>query len=473
MALVSRAVALSALVVLASASPATAATWLKVTGFGEPDSNTLEVGLARTANGTLNVLWSQDTSSDQHLVLNTQVSANGKSVTGPHTVFAYENGAGDTALLPTPEGGLRAFFAGLSPDDPRDEGMATATSADGVSWAVQPTLASDSTSGVSPVYAASGIGGTIWNNGTPMSVWGDSAPDAHGYHVGTNDQTPDVRFGHPDAENSATIANPGAATDSATGEVAVGWNDLDAGRTQIVFVQPTTNPWFPPGPRINAPGGEAIDGLHPVAMTGRSGDNPGIFVAYLRGTNPFDSRAAVWRIGAGSPMPGLPNTPDARFPGVAMSTDGRLWAFWFAADSDRIRAARSNQKATRFGATVVVKPPSGTDSVWALAGEGAPGGAVDIAAHVTRSDSDTGTYVTRVLPGITLKVKKKDDGTVVFKTSDAGEKLATKIKFAGQTKETGDDGKVTFAPNPGKYVAKATRDGYTPTKKRVKVPQQN
>jgi hypothetical protein len=278
-----------------------------------------------------------------------------------------------------------------------------------------------------------------------------------------------VRFGHPDAMNSATITNPGAATDSASGEVAVGWNDLDTGRTQVVFVQPTTNPWFPPGPRMNAPGGEAIDGLHPVALTGRSNGAGGIFVAYLRGTNPFDSRPAIWRIGAGNPMV-LSNTPDARFPGVAMGTDGRLWAFWFASDRDRIHAARSNTKATRFGATVVVKPPSGTDSLWALAGEGAPGGGVDILAHVTRSDTDTGNYQTRVLPGITLQVKKLDNGDIQFKTFDAGKKLATKIKFAGKTKQTGDDGKVTFSPpDPGKYTAKATRDGYTPTKKRVKV----
>ena len=465
MALVSRLAALPAVALLALAAPATAGAWMKVTGFGEPESNTLEVSLARSGDGVLNVLRGQDES-----ILNTQISSDGKQLLGTHTVFVYAGGSAssDAALVATPGGGLRAFFAGLYPDgNPHDVGLSTATSADGVSWAVQPTLASNSQPGQrSPVYAAAGINATLFGNGTPLSIWGDSAPNAHGYHVGTSDQTPDVRYG----SGGANVGGPGAGTDGATGEVAVGYSDLNTDRTQVRFVQASANPWFPPGPVIDTPGGQAPDALSPVAMTGRSGDNPGIFVAYLRGTNQFDSRAAVWRIGAANPL-GVGSKADARFPGVAMSTDGRLWAFWYSADTGRIRAARSNESATFFGAAVVVKPPSGTDSVWTLAGEGAPNGTLDLLAHVTRSDTDTGNYHQRILPGITLEVKKKDNGTVVFTTFDAGEKLATKIKFAGQTKETGEDGKVTFAPDPGKYVAKATHDGYTPAKKRVKVPQ--
>ena len=474
MALVSRAVAVCVLVLLASATAASAATWRKVTGFGEPNANFAEASVARGGNGVLNVLWSQERS-----VLNTQVSANGKTVSGPHTVFVYDVSAGTgPMLLAAPDGGLRAFFNGLQrPPSPYADGkLTTATSADGVSWAVQPTAASNEDDDT----ARDPFAGTIWKDGTPMSIWGGFNGTAS-YHVGTSDQTPDVRY-HSHEPNRCCVAETGAATDSQTGEVAIGYTDLGGDEDHVFhFVQPTTNPWFPPGPAIDIPGPEAPQNSQRLPMTGRSNGAPGIFVAYLRGTNAFSSRPAVWRIGAPQPIV-LTGREGARDPSVAMGLDGRLWAFWSegneTGEKRRIFAARSNKKATRFGATVVVKPPQGAEdgNVWSLAGEGtASGGALDLVANIQRDveGDDIADYVTRVLPGITLKVKKLDNGQVVFTTLDAGKKLATTINFAGQKKQTGDDGKVSFGPNPGKYTAKATRNGYTPTKKRVKVPQPN
>ena len=128
-----------------------------------------------------------------------------------------------SALLQTPTG-LRAFFAGLiSSDQNHDGGLSTATSADGVTWAVQPTLASQSDGSgneASSVYAAGGIGATLFSNGTPLSIWGDTGS---GYHVGTAQSTPDVRY----TSSFATAADPDAATDAATGAVAIAWNDID------------------------------------------------------------------------------------------------------------------------------------------------------------------------------------------------------------------------------------------------------
>lgn len=468
MALVSRAVALCAFALLALAAPAGAGPPGQWTALNDAESNTLEVGLARSGNGLLNVLWTRDTA-----VLNTQISANARNVIGPHMVFVYGNGASNTtALLPTAGGGLRAFFAGLYPDDPHDVGMSTATSADGVGWAVQPTLASASEPGRrSPVYVASGIGGTILGNGTPLSIWGDSAPNAHGYHVGTSDQSPDV----PYAGGGATAGGPNAATDSESGAVAIGWNDLNEDRTLIRMIEPVGDPidfdpWFPPGPQINTPGGEAPDALERVAMTGR--DGAGIFVAYLRGTNAFLSRATVWRIGAPNPMTLSPRR--ARFPGVARSVGGRLWAFWARRPSAgwRIYAARSNASATRFGATVTIRPPRGTDSLYSLEGEGtAPGGTLDILALAQGPNVDIDNFHQRIRPGITLAAKALGDGQVRFTTRDAGAALATTIKFAGKTAPTGSDGKVVMSAEPRRkrYKATATKAGYHPAAVRVRV----
>ena len=474
MALVLRSAALCALSLLAFAVPAAAGppgTW---TALDDAETDDLEVGVARDGNGLLNILWSRGTS-----VLNTQISADARDVIGPHTVFVYDHpsgSAGPTALVAAPGGTLRAFFAGRYPSDDHDAGMSTATSVDGVSWEVQPTLASaDQPGDLSPVYGAAGIGGAIWND-SPVSIWGDAAPNTHGYHIGTNHETPDVRFGTP----GVTVTSPNAAADSSTGDLAVGWSDIDAERTLVKFVQPTFDagdfdPWFPPGPQIETPGGEAPDFTERVAMTGRSDEQPGIFIAYLRGTEPSEGRPTVWRIGSGRTVRGLPGARGALFPGVAMADEGRLWAFWGRPVDDewQVFAARSNIKATRFGAAVMIALPGGANSVLhSLEGEGtAPDGALDLLALVETPSEDFDNYHQRIRPGITLKVRKLGEGDVRFRTRDAGVRLATTIRFAGKAKETGKDGKVVMSAEPGKkFNARATAPGYHPaTKKKIKV----
>lgn len=425
----------------------------------DADGNTTEVGLARSGNGLLNVLWSRDA---DNAVLNSQLSANGSNVIGPHTVFTYTGGSSgvspDVSLVPQPGGALRAFFTGLSPGDPRSERMATASSNDGVTWFVQPGPASDDRVGMgAPVYAAQGLGGTVANNGVPVSIWGDSAPGAAGYHIGTSPTDPDVHFGG----SSATVGGPNAATDSVSGQIVIAWSDLDADRTLTQSIAPAL------GGRVNTPGGQAPDALERVGMTGR--DGPGIFIAYLRGVNQFDSKMAVWRFGASSPMVLSPR--DARYPGVARGTDGRLWAYWVLQRTTyEIYAARSNEAATAFGAPVKIKQPKGTDTVYSLEGEGtAPGGTLDLLALAAKGN-DIANYHQRIRPGITLVAKALGDGQVRFTTRDAGDKLATSVTFAGKTKQTGPDGKVVLAGEPGKKSnATATKNGYSPASRRVKV----
>jgi hypothetical protein len=476
MALVSRVAAPWALALVVLASPAAAGPpgqWTQVTNLNANGSTGDRIAVARSGNGVLNVLWKNGNS-----VVNSQVSADAQNVGGPHTVFTYPNGVGGVGLLTLPGGALRAFFSGLAPGDPHDQGLSTATSADGVSWAVQPTLASDDRPGMRRnIYSVNGIGTTLFSNGTPLSIWGDPAPA--GYHVGTSDQTPDVSYGSA----PATVGSPNAATDSATGQVAIGWNDIGVGRTIVRFVQPTVNPWFPPGPTINAPGGQAADAVVQVGMTGRSGGTPGIFLAYQHGTNFFAARPAVWRIGAPNPIL-LSGKARARFPGVTAGPNGRLWAFWAEQPTTewQIHVRRSNTDATGFGAPVVIKPPAGTEQVWGLEGLGDPAGgcdALDLVAHVTRSGDATANYHQRLLPGITLKKKvlnkrRGRKAKVRFKTFDAGEPLNTTIKFGRKRATTGDDGKVKMKAKRKKHRARkvkatARRPCYTAAKKRVKI----
>ena len=476
MALISRSALLCALLSLALASVAAAGppgTWTKVTNLTSQGVNTDEVSLARTGDGALNILWTEDDA-----VLDTRLSTDLGSVAGTTTVFTYEGSAGDVALLTVPDGSVRAFFTGLiASDQNHDGGMSTATSPDGVTWTVQPTLASQSDGSgneASPVYAATGVGGTLFNNGTPLSVWGDSAPGAAGYHVGTSQNTPDVRI----APTQVTVASPEAATDAASGAVAIGWNDLDTGSTTVALVQQTINPWFPLGAPVAAPGGPAADALTPVGMTGRSNGAGGIYVAYLRGTNEFDSSPAIWRVGADNAA--LLSNADARYPGVTMGPDGRLWAFWAEVEGSlEIHARRSNTDASSWGADTVVEPPNGTSTIWSLKGEGGAVscGALDVVA-LASVGSDLANYHQRVLPGLTLKKKllngrRGKKAKVRFTTLDAGAPVNATVKFGSKSAATGDDGKVKLAikrkRRTRKVAATARDDCYAAAKVKVRV----
>jgi hypothetical protein len=472
-ALVSRLAALSALAFLALATPAAAGppgTWTKVTNFSVQGRNTDGPSLARTGNGVLHVLWAESSSK---AVFNTRVSADASSVLGTSTVFVYGGSVNNSVALLPAAGGLRAFFAGLFSADPNhDGGLSTATSADGASWAVQPTLASQSDGSgneASTVYAAGGIGATLLSDGTPLSIWGDSGS---GYHVGTSQATPDVRY----TSSFATASAPGAATDSATGAVAIGWNDIDLESVRVAFVQRTTSPWFPPGASTAPPGGNAPDLQHQVGMTGRSGGGGGIYVAYLRGDNPFSSSPAIWRVGAGNAQ-NLTNA-DGRLAGVTMGQGGRLWAFWYEEDNS-IHVRRSNTDADTWGADTVVDPPGGTSTVWNLTGEGSAVscGALDLVALVT-AGSATANFHQRVLAGLDLKKKilngkKGEKEKVRFKVLDAGDPVDATVKFGKKKAETGDDGKVkmkiTRKAKNRKVKATAKADCFESDQLKVKV----
>ncbi len=235
----------------------------------------------------------------------------------------------------------------------------------------------------------------------------------------------------------------------------IGWSDLDAERTLAQSIAADA------GARMNTPGGQAPDALERVGMTGR--DGAGVFIAYLRGTNPFDSRMAVWRFGAANPMVLSPQgrpLPGCH-PRARRAPVGLLGAT--AVQQRRIFAARSNEAATQFGAAVKLKPPAGRPSVFSLEGEGtAPGGMLDLVA-LAAAGSDIANYHQRVRPGITLLAKALGDGEVRFTTRDAGDPLATTIAFAGKTAQTGSDGKVVISAEPDKkFKATATKNGYHP-----------
>ena len=452
--------ALLALPAVAVAGPP--GKWTKVTGLDYTASNIDELGLARTSNGVLHVVYVKSpggTSPDQ--LLHGALSADARQLLGPDPVVTFGSLNAGAALTAGP-GGLRAFFAGLNdlgtPYAALTNSMSTATSSDGSSWLVAPAPASNGTpAGSSPVYAGDGISGTLATDGTPVSAWGDSAPGAAGYHLGLNPAAPDVHF----PASGCCIYNPALAVDTGSGQLVAAWY---ANSSPGAFVQLLRG-----GQVTRVPSSSAAGQSQRMGLSGRLGA-PGVYLAYTAGSNPFDGRPALWRVGSAKPAV-LRVKRGARFTGIAPAPGGRLWVFW--AVEQRLYAARTNPAATRFGAIVSLKAPKGTDNVWRLAGE-ASLGPLDLLVHLSRSDSDLGSYHQRILPGLSLSVKKIK-GAVVLKVTDAGAAVkGAKVTLTGGRKKrkatTAKNGKVTFTtPVGGKYSAVATKKGYAKATSKFKV----
>jgi hypothetical protein len=423
--------------------------WTQVTGIGQPDSNILNVGLARTGEGVLHVLWSRDESGGEAL-LHSSVSANAKTVSGPDTVFTNTAGGinESSALVRTPEG-LRAFFAATNQFS---DALATTTSVDGKSWSV-PATASLGGNQSKPVYAAAGISAALAPNGTFFSAWGSSAPGGEGFHVGLSPTDPDGSLG------SGTVIDPGVGVDSQSSAAYVAGNLLDEDGVMVL-------PIAPAGPRVTIPNSGAEQLQHPVGVTGRIG-KPGVFVAYTQGTNEFLGKPAIYRVDTGKSIR-LSNRKGGEDVSISAAPGGRLWAFW--KDGDTIFATRSNASATKFGRIVSVRALREGTTIYELAGEGSRG-PVDVVALLDPPNGDIGNWHQRILPGLTLTAKKGKNGKVTLRVTDAGAAVkGAKVKLKGAgSKTTGAGGTVKVTLADGRYGATASKSGYEPGTLRLRV----
>ena len=82
--------------------------WTRISGPTQPG---VQLGLARTADGVLHVIWNRGATSTS--ILETRFSAAGRP-SGTSTVATGWNGNGGLALLTMPDGTLRLFAAGTA-----------------------------------------------------------------------------------------------------------------------------------------------------------------------------------------------------------------------------------------------------------------------------------------------------------------------------------------------------------------------
>ena len=442
-----------------------APNWKQVTALGGKGVNTDEVGRARTPDGVLHLVWNEALDGNASRIQHTAIPAAGKGLLGPDTAVSFSNGINNRPGLTATNNTLRLFFAGLEPGSPIDSTLATARSSDGGKvWEVEPTPASNSAS-PHPVYAAAGIAG-LEVNGLFFSIWGDSSPSGGALHKGLSNSSPDFEL-----PGACCQIDPNLAAVEGTDSVFAGWNDLGS---SAVVIQPI-NPGDP-GPTLSIPNSGAMQSQTRLKMTGRIGGS-GLFVAYTIGTNQFLGRPALFRLPGNTTLVAS-QVRGGQDVGVAAAPEGRLWVFWHRGRT--IYARRSNEAATKLGATVQVRPPGG-ESPYTLDGE-ASLGPLDLLANV-QVGARTAFFHQRLRPGLTLKlspanVSSKKGGLVKATVTDAGAavpgaNVAVKIKGKDPAGTTGPNGRTTLTIpkglKRGLRTATASRSGYAKATARLRI----
>jgi hypothetical protein len=445
---VRRLLLLAALVGLVTAPGAFAGppgTWTRITDTNL--RNIDEVAVARTQDGNLHVVWPTEVGALDYAVKHVSVSSAGSPGMAT-TAVAGKHGISNPDLIVSPDGSLRLFYGATTGLNETD-GIRTATAgADGGTW-------TDQAAPSSAANQPDSVGATLLADGTPIFAWGISF--SLFVHFGFEEVGSEVDLR---TETACCDYDPDLATNGASGQTIIAWFSNADGEhgTWVQTVAPSQGQkQLVPG---SADDGNAIQPQQRTAISARLGA-PGVYVGYCGGY-PTCKRALLWRVGSGRPMTvGTGN--DVEDVDVTRGPDGRLWVFWH--DGTAIRAARTNEAASRIGAIVSVKPPNGTETTWKLEGEGSLG-RLDLLAHVTTPNS-LAAWHTQVLPGLTLVCK---GGKVVSCTvTDAGVPIAgAKVRIGGKTLTTNARGKASVDLPARRFSATAAKAGYTGAKAAVR-----
>jgi hypothetical protein len=213
--------------------------------------------------------------------------------------------------------------------------------------------------------------------------------------------------------------------------------------------------------------------VQPTPLAARPGG--GMFTASTAGY-PSTSKVLVWRLGAASSTTvASKHGEDFKVPQMAADPNGRIWVGWMD-HSGTVFLRRSNPNATRWGATVRVRPPKGTLDGFELH-LSAQAGVVDLLARF-QSLHEINVFHIQAHPGLTfsaspLSFSHKDSHTVHFVVRDAGDPVnGAKVKVDGKSDTTNAQGKAEIKLGPFArrrwLTATATAPGYAPAHLRLR-----
>jgi hypothetical protein len=435
---------------------ASAAGWRAVT---TPDQSSVnQVGLVRSADGVLHVIWDRPTGPNTEDLLHTTIARSGRlGSTNPIQSgwIGFQNAA--PVLDPA---GIRVFVGAMrstDSSDPQDELNTMVSSDGGASWALQPgNVGPDGGQAYGSPVAATTLpnGGTLQTWAGTLGTW---------VHCGLSPSTPNHNFQAPFGNYGYY---PNLATD-ASARTVLAWYSSASGHLGVL-AQDVAADGSPIGSAVTMPGtGDmAIGMLGLTPLVARTGG--GFYVAYPTGY-PSMNRVRVWRVGGGT-APTIARLGSGNHPvALAAAPGGRLWAVW--ADTrrgaTRVLARRSNEKATRFGAVVDAGRAARSPAAYQL-GASPIGNALDVLANFNIGTQPTSaTYYRRIKPGLTLsarpgRLRRGVRQSVNFVVTDAGDPVrGVRVTAGGASGTTGRDGDVTLRI-PGRAItARATKAGYT------------
>jgi hypothetical protein len=440
-----------ALAVTVAASSSPQGQWTRITSGGQ--SGISNIGVARSADGTLHVIW-QRKSGSTYDMLHTSISAAGK-VGATTPIVTGWNAVDDADLAIGGHGELLAFFAASHSTNTYDPlfGLNLATSTDGgSSWVLTPA------SIYTKNYAYGRTPSVAVLNGTPIETWYDiSAPVVH---VGLDPSTA-VGAYSPSGQNENIAADPGS------GQVMIAsCNSVD--QPQGLWVAPV-NPasGAPAGSSQRMPGATSVSAGKEVfscpaasrsALVARVGG--GFYAAALAGY-PSQKRLLVWHVGSpkGAVVAQTSSAFSIQAVALAAAPDGRLWVGWsdpYTGGVARLYLRRSNRAGTVWGQVVTVK---GATPTFLNLDLDAQGGRVDAIARYQSSEGAVDLFHTQVFPGLTLRAS---GGKIIsFRVTDAGDPVAgATIAIAGKTLRTDARGNASVDLGRGTFKGVASKAGY-------------
>ena len=459
-----RAAAITVLLAAFAASSASAAPWKRVT---TPDgASTDQVGLARTGDGVLHLVWSHPTGPNTEDLLHTAIGRAG--AIGPTSpVQSGWTGFTNAAVVVDP-GGLRAFWGGFRSTDSSDPQRETSTALSmdgGAGWALQPGPV---VPGGAQSYG-SNTAATVRPDGSTLQAFAGTL--GTWVHAGLSPVTPNHDYQAPIGQYGY---DPNLATD-ATGRTVMAWYSSASGHLGVL-AQDVAADGSPVGSAATMPGTSDMQ----VGMLGRTPlatrTGGGFYVAYPTGY-PTQDRIRVWRIGAGNAPVIARVTGGSPAVAIAADGDGRLWVLWTKGFGDPdVLARRSNRAATKFGAVVNAGHPKDAAQAYKLDGS-AVGDAVDVLANFNIGTTASAiTSYRRLLPGLTLeasrqRVRRGEPTTVRFTVTDAGSPVkGARVTAGGDSGRTDSRGRVTLSVKARKPLrAKASHSGFVAASKRLAV----
>jgi hypothetical protein len=416
-----------------------AATWQQVTP--SDGSNSDQVGLLRTADGTLHVAWHHRTGPNREDLLQTPISANGTMGTPTAIVTAW-NEIQNAALVPAP-GGVRVFFGAIrstAPGEPNQELNTSFSSDGGSTWSLQPgsVVPAGQQAYGSPVSA------TALPDGTPLEAWAGTL--GTWVHSGLGPDTPNHDF-------QAPLGNYGYDSNIASnsaGRAVMAWYSNATGHLGV-YAQDVAADGSPVGSAVNMPGTSNMA----VGMLGRTPivarPDGSFYVAYATGYPSLKS-VRLWRVGAGTSKRIATAPSGDATATLAAAADGRLWVAWKAdiGGKPHILARRSNKAASVFGAVVDVGRPSGAASGYRLDAS-ADGALLDVLGSFSiGTSSAAATFDRFALAGLTVKahparLHRGKATSVTFTILDAGDPVpGAKVQAGAHSATTDGQGRATL-----------------------------